>query len=53
MRFMSFGAREASVHYAVGVVSCGSALFVSEGLLKAQRRAGPSALVLFVEGDQA
>lgn len=39
-------AREVSVQYAVGIVSCGSALFVSEGLLKAQLRAGPSALML-------
>ena len=41
------------MHYSVGVMSRGSALFVSEGLLKAQLRAGPSALVLFVGGDQA
>lgn len=36
----------------VDIVSCGSALFGPEGPLKDQLRDGPSAFVLFVEGDQ-
>jgi hypothetical protein len=37
---------------AVDIVSCGSALFDPEGPLKTHLHDGPSAFVLFVEGDQ-